>query len=292
MSKSKIGTKVGRWTIMSESKKQGTKYYVTCLCECGTTREVMTSSLSPNNPRSKSCGCLNREIVSGVRKQIDIGTRFGRYTVVGECFRENDESLVPVVCDCGVTKNVRRYSLESGAVLSCGCYNLERLSIDKRNLKHGMSQSETYQSWSSMKRRCNLETDGGYENYGGRGIKVCDRWMEPAPQGFLNFVEDMGEKPEGLTLERVDVNGNYSKENCIWADRTQQCFNRRKFKNKTSEFVGVHWDAWKEKWVATLKKNGEVKLCSVFKSEESAARAYDEACLEHYGVRKNFPDEN
>lgn len=290
MKKSKVGTKVGRWTILSESRKDGTKYYVDCRCDCGTERPVITSSLAGKNPRSQSCGCLNKEAISGVRRQIPEGTIFGRFTVIGETFRQGPDTVVPVECSCGTVKTVRRTNLESGAVVSCGCYNIERSKSAKSNLTHGMSGTPAWLSWNSMKARCSNKNDANYESYGGRGIVVCDRWDISKGGSFENFLEDMGERPEGLTLDRTDVNGNYEPSNCRWATRTEQCFNRRKFKNTSSQYVGVNWDNWKQKWTATLKKHGQTLYKKDFLTEEAAGRAYDDACYEHYGIRKNFPE--
>lgn len=90
------------------------------------------------------------------------------------------------------------------------------------NFKHGMEGTPTYQAWRDMKRRCLCETSANFHNYGGRGIKVCDRWMT-----FQNFYADMGERPPGFSLERVDVNGNYEPGNCKWIPLHEQKRNRR-----------------------------------------------------------------
>ena len=96
------------------------------------------------------------------------------------------------------------------------------------NLKHGLSYHPLYGTWSHMKQRCYNKNHKRYADWGGRGIKVCDRWLEPAPQGFINFFKDMGERPEGYSLDRIDNDGDYTPDNCRWASTVEQTSNRRK----------------------------------------------------------------
>ena len=122
-------------------------------------------------------------------------------------------------CSCGIEKAVLLSQLRSGKSKSCGCYR-----IDKR-VKHGMSKTKIYRTWLNMIHRCNNPKVNYYCHYGGRGIKVCERWMK-----FENFYADMGEQPENTYLDRINPNDNYQPSNCRWATWDEQCNNKRNTK--------------------------------------------------------------
>lgn len=158
------------------------------------------------------------------------GMRFGNLIVLCRAENIRGKSAWLCNCDCGLQKSVIGQNLVKGKTRSCGCLQKSEQSarITKSNTVHGHNkagrgnQSPTWTSWSSMKKRCNMKSHISYPNYGGRGISVCERW-----DVFENFLADMGERPSGKTLDRKDVNGNYTPENCRWATLSEQQKNKR-----------------------------------------------------------------
>ena len=148
------------------------------------------------------------------------GQLFGRLTVVSEIAGPGQKKW-KCQCSCASEVTVSQGHLNSGHTKSCGC-----LMVDvtvARSTKHGKHGTRTYQSWTSMIARCYYRGSTSYPRYGAVGISVCDRWKG----SFVNFLEDMGEAPEGKTLERVDGALVYSPENCVWATPREQALSRK-----------------------------------------------------------------
>lgn len=145
---------------------------------------------------------------------VDItGQRFSKCLVLREAGVVKGHATWLIRCDCGVEKAVNGYALRTGRQKSCGC-----------NIRtHNLSGSRTYKSWQMMVQRCTNPKYRSYAYCGAKGVRVCERWKL-----FANFFEDMGHRPDGLSLDRIDPFGNYEPTNCRWATRQQQDENTRR----------------------------------------------------------------
>jgi hypothetical protein len=158
-------------------------------------------------------------------KYFDLtGKKFGMLQVI----ERSDGTFVGSVgwkclCACGTETVVRGNNLYNNTTKSCGC--LRRKYLSESRTIHGLTNTPTYKSWSSMRTRCNNSNYAESHSYKGRGIKICDRWDK-----FENFLQDMGERPNETSLDRIDVNGNYEPSNCRWATKKEQAQNKRKTK--------------------------------------------------------------
>lgn len=150
------------------------------------------------------------------------GLRFGKLKVVYLARTESGRAGYFCLCDCGNSKVIPTGSLTSGRTQSCGCIRSEVVS--KAFKTHGMYGTPTYKVWHNMLQRCTNPNNTRYADWGGRGIKVCERWSI-----FENFFADMGVRPEGLTIDRIDNDGDYCPTNCKWSNQSEQTLNSRRY---------------------------------------------------------------
>lgn len=157
-------------------------------------------------------------------ERIAVGKRFGRLMVV-KLGEQQTGYQDRVLCECGATKQVRRADMQSGRTLSCGCLRKENATrVGAATRKHGYSGDPLYHVWHTMIARCHNPAHAAYRYYGARGIQVCDRWRE----SFGAFAADMGARPVGLELDRIDSDGDYAPGNVRWANRRMQKLTRVK----------------------------------------------------------------
>lgn len=152
----------------------------------------------------------------------------------------------------------------------------------RRSKQDGKSKSNEYGCWQGMKQRCYDKNHPSYKHYGGRGIKVCDRWTEKS-NGFSNFLEDMGSRPKGYSVDRINNDGSYTPENCRWATPSQQTFNQRMRSDNTSGCTGVY--RFRSRWVARIKINKQEIFLGSFRDRARATEARRLAEIKH-GIHK------
>lgn len=211
-----------------------------CDCECGKTTIVSSKSLLYAKYPTRSCGCGMYQIKNNL-----VGKRFGRLLVVekvkGKILKSGyEQQTYKCICDCGNETILPYSSLTTGNTSSCGCLFNELTS--KRMTTHGMSKTKLYDVWLKMRHRCFNEKDQDYEYYGERGIKVCDEWNEKF-ESFYEWSNSNGYK-EGLTIDRINVNGDYEPSNCRWVNREVQMNNTRANKILTIQGISHTMAEW------------------------------------------------
>lgn len=228
---------------------------------------------------------IDRRIRVSKRKLfVNSGEIYGRLTVVKEVhYKEANKTKgrwVQCSCSCGGTSIVKIEKLISGHTTSCGCYIQEIRG--KASITHGNCGEPLFDVWRRMVARCTNPNDYNWRHYGGRGITVCDRWRT-----FELFIEDMGSSfQEGLTLDRIDNDCGYSKENCRWATYSMQAHNKRKY-GANSKYIGVFFLDNCKKYTSYITVNGKRAYFGTGEDEYLHAVYYDTASEILYGSRPN-----
>lgn len=207
-----------------------------------------------------------------------LGKRFGRLEVIAyDSVSKNGHTKWLCRCDCGKEMVKFGTNLRKAHTQSCGCLQKEQTS--KAKTTHGMRHTKTYKTWCSMKERCLNSESTTYEGYGSEGITIYQPWID----SFEKFLEDMGERPEGTTLDRIDPHGNYEPSNCRWASASVQAYNKGLRVNNTSGKVGVSFNTKRSKWVASILHEGVKYYLGTFARLEDAIKARRDAELKYFG---------
>lgn len=221
--------------------------------------------------------------MSKVSRAIDItGHKFGRWTVIERAGGggKNKKATWLCRCECGTEKVVRGDVLRRGVSRSCGCYRDERQRATVTRHGHWVGGEATpeWRAWNAMLQRCTKPSHEKYPNYGGRGIRICDRWAE----SFENFLKDMGMRPSARhSLDRIDNDGDYEPGNCRWATAEQQNRNRRPPKVSKTGVAGVHMD--NGRYRAVIKVNDEQISLGSFRTLQEAVKARRKAEQKYWG---------
>ena len=155
-------------------------------------------------------------------EKVKKGEKYHMLTILS-LIKKGKRQYVECLCDCGNITITREYNVRKGLRYSCGCYQRAKATQNKGKLTHGLTYTPEYESWCKMKSRCHNEKNNRYYRYGGRGIKVCDEWVN----SFENFYRDMGNKPgKEYSIDRIDNDGDYCPANCRWATPKQQVENQ------------------------------------------------------------------
>ncbi len=201
------------------------------------------------------------------------GQRFGRFiTVKSVGSNKNKQILWEFRCDCGNIVVTPAGDKVNGRSKSCGC--LKNESAKKRFTKHGDVGSTEWRTWRHIKDRCLNPNDKGFNNYGGRGIKICTAWID----SFETFLKDMGRKPTPKhSIDRIEIDGNYEPNNCRWATPCEQARNKRIHKNHKNGCAGLHFRERNSRWHAYIFNKGKQLFLGSFISREDAIKARKDA---------------
>lgn len=207
-----LNKQYGNWTVIKQIESKNGKSYYFCRCKCGQEKDVRGSDL--RKAQSQFCqSCRFKD------KEIKIGDKFQKWTVIKEVPTLDKRKAFYVECECGnvtIIKAIRLRFGDSKGCRKCG------------STKHGMVHSGTYSTWENMIQRTTNPKHDKFHYYGGRGITVCERWKI-----FENFYADMGERPRGYEIDRINNDGNYEPNNCQWISKSDNLKRQARYQIKS-----------------------------------------------------------
>lgn len=257
-----IGKRFGRLLVIKrvENDKRGQTKWL-CQCDCG--KQVEVNGYSLTHEKTKSCGCQRKSSAHEEHFENLQGKRFGKLVVLNREDNRKKSTMWECICDCGNKTITSASDLKSRKTQSCGC-----LKYESRNFTHNLSHTRLYKIWMGMKQRCEKSYCHAYKWYGERGISVCSKWKENF-QEFYDWSMNNG-YADNLTIDRIDVNGNYEPSNCRWIPIGEQARNTRVSKYITYKEETKSVEEWSR--ITGIKHN---TLLGRLRSGYS-----DEECLE------------
>lgn len=263
-----VGEVIEEYRDLTTPSKHFKTVYYKVLCTCG---EVFSVKRFRYNKGKVLCNKCTRK--------VDLrGEKFGQLTVVESLGSDSKNGWHLCQCSCGKLTKVMTRNLK--VIKSCGCLaELTRFTKEKATT-HGLSNSSIYKIWSGMIQRVTNPNNKRYSDYGGRGVTVCEKWLD-----FEGFYEDMGDRPEGKTLDRVDNNLGYCKENCKWSTLSEQQSNRRPNRDSKTR-LGVSFCKQTQKWKARLVVNKRDVWLGRHSEYEDACRAVELAEIKYLGYSR------
>ena len=205
-----------------------------------------------------------------------IGEKFNKWTILEYDPDKTDgyHKYVKCKCECGREQSVRLGYIING--LSKSCFSC-------RSKTHGYKHTRLYGVWLEMKKRCYNKNCKSYKDYGGRGITICDEWMNF--ENFHNWAMATGYNETAdrfkCTIDRIDVNGNYEPSNCRWSNRSEQNANKRLSKFNTSGYIGIHWVKRDKRWISEVVFNYKAKRLGYFKTQKEALEIRNKYIIEN-----------
>lgn len=273
-----IGKKYGKRTIIKDAGKIKSKRMVLCRCDCG--KEDLVPFFDLIGGRCQMCPKCNRRYYNprALNMEEYIGKRYGNRVIIADVgIDKNGHHMVKCRCDCGNESIIDIQGLKNNSRVKCYQCSLKTRQTYKT---HGKSSNKLYKVWQGMRERCYYKKHKGYEFYGARGIQVCDEWNNSF-ESFYEWAIANGYK-KGLTIDRINVDGNYEPDNCRWATPAEQSINRRMQNNNTSGYIGIIRNSRdSKKWESSIGVNKKSVYLGIYNTKKDALDARNKYIIDN-----------